>query len=227
MELARLEEDKHLRETYDLFRRFLESSTLAGWVFKAIIHRMLSGGRRSEGPTFPMISNGRNHPAFFSSLFSSAPDTSLSSPTPLRTRTRAVNFTQRGARQRQILYTPTTSLARFTIDPDLDRHTVVISVFQITTSTWHGGSTKDFPPSSAKSWPMYAHFSKTRASMPRSKSHTFRSAPTMDPNISGRCPSTGARASNPTAIARMSSVYAFPSRYVTIRRVYSNFATYS
>jgi len=162
VELMRLEEDKHLREMYDLFRKIPESSALAGWVFEAIVHRTLSGGRQSELEPIPMVSN-RCHPPLFStdpSSLPSTPGTSLLSPAPLHARTRAVrlvNFTHESSNvmlgnvtlENDIYYVPITAnnplFDSFTIDHNLDRGTVVIYFFQITTSSTHGGSAKGYP----------------------------------------------------------------------------------
>jgi len=101
-----------------------------------------------------MISNGRDPPTF-SADSSSAPGASLLSTPPLHARTRTVtrdNFTHglsNSALDESKYYVPTTTnnpfIDSFTIDPDLDRHTVVISVFQIATSSTNGGSAEGCP----------------------------------------------------------------------------------
>jgi len=50
----RLEEDKHLRKAYTFLREFPEGSTLAGWIFEVIAHRVLPGGW-SKGPALRQI----------------------------------------------------------------------------------------------------------------------------------------------------------------------------
>jgi len=166
VELMRLEEDKYLRKTYDLFRKIPESSTLAGWVFEAIVHRMLSDGRELEGPTLRPIRMDRDEsdpPTFSiepSSSPPSTPDASLSSLPPPRARTKAVtlvNFTHKLSDvaldnvtlDNNRYYVPTATnnslFDSFTIDRDLDRDTTVISVFHITTSSTYGGSTEGYP----------------------------------------------------------------------------------
>jgi len=89
----------------------------------------------------------------------STPDASLSSLLPPRARTKTVtlvNFTHKLSDvaldnvtlDNNRYYIPTMTnnalLDSFTIDHDLDRDAVVISVFQITTSA-HGGLTKGYP----------------------------------------------------------------------------------
>ena len=160
VESMRLEEDKHLREAYSFLRKIRESSTtLSRWVFEAIAHRMLSKGRQSEGRTLepmPMVSDDCNPPAFSigPSSTPSTPGTSLPSPAPLHSHTRAVtraDFTpglSDVTLDNDRYYIPATTnnplFDSFTIDPDFDRHTVAISIFQITTSSMHGGSAKGY-----------------------------------------------------------------------------------
>jgi len=136
VELMWLGEDKHFWETYDLFRKAPESSNLAGWVFEAIVHRMLSDGRQSEGPTLrpiPMASNNYEPPTFSAgpfSLSSSTPDAPPSSLALLCARTKVVtriDFTHELSNvtlDNDRYYVPTTAnntlFDSFTIDHDLD-----------------------------------------------------------------------------------------------------------
>ena len=151
VESMRSEQDGRLRETYHRFCMIPEGSIMAGWVFEAIIHRMLSYGWRSaDGPTpqpIRMASNGCDPPTF-----SSTRGTSLSSLAPLGAHTRTfirVDFTE-GLSNVKLdsdrYYVPTVTnnplFDSFTID--LGRRTVVISVFQIATSPRHGGSGKGY-----------------------------------------------------------------------------------
>ena len=159
VESMRLEDVKHLRETYHLIRKLSEGSPLAGWVFKAIVHRILSGGSWSGGPMsqpIRMISDGRNPPALSMNSFSlSIPDASMPPPTPLCIGTRTVirvNFTHKLSdvtldTDRYYISTGDNHplFDSFTIDLDLDRHIVVISVFRIPISPMHEGSAKDDP----------------------------------------------------------------------------------
>jgi hypothetical protein len=51
VESSRLKEDNHLRNTYHLRRGILLASSLAGWLFEAIVHRLVSDGWCSDGST--------------------------------------------------------------------------------------------------------------------------------------------------------------------------------
>jgi len=99
-----------------------------------------------------MVSNGRDPPVFSIDPPSSTPDISLTSFGPLRASTRVfINFTDRQLSDVTLdngkYYIPTAAthplFDSFTID--LDPHTVVISVFRITISPKHEGSTESYP----------------------------------------------------------------------------------
>ena len=97
VESMRLEKHERLREAYHYFHRISVGPNLAGWVFKAIIHRMFSGGWSDGSAPQPirMVSNNSDPPVFSADL-PSVPDAWLPSPAPLSTDTRAVtlvNFT--------------------------------------------------------------------------------------------------------------------------------------
>jgi len=150
VESMRLEEDKHLRETYGFLRRSPESSGLAGWMFEAIVHHMLSDGWRSADGPMPqpirMAPDGCDPPTF------SAPGIPLSSHTPLRACTRTVvrvDFTvglSNVTLDNNRYYVPTATnnafFDSFTID--LAWHAVVITVFLITTSPDDQGSAEGY-----------------------------------------------------------------------------------
>jgi len=161
MESMSLEEDSHLQDMYHLFRRISKASSLAGRIFEAIVHRLLSKGWQSDKPILQpirMVSNCCDPPTFSidpTSQSSSTPDTLLSSLAPVRTGTRAltrVNFTH-GLSDVTLdnnkYYTPITPshppFDLFTINLDPDQHTVVISVLQITISPSHKGSAEGYP----------------------------------------------------------------------------------
>jgi len=159
MESMRLQEDEPLWELYGYFRRVSDGSTLAGWVFEAIVHRMFSGGWRSDSEPMPqpirMFSVG-SVPLFSIDSSSSTPDTMLFFE-PLRTGARAATRVDLSARQLSGVtladdkfYIPTATnnplFDSFTIDSDPSSRTVVISIFQITISTAHGGSAKGYLP---------------------------------------------------------------------------------
>lgn len=155
------EGDEQLWKTYDRIHNMSKSSALAGWLFEAIIHRVLSLGWRLGGHTpqpIRMVSDGRDPPAFStdrSSLSSSTPDISLSFPATIRAGTRAlalVNFIHRLSNvtlDENKYYIPTAAtdflFDSFTIDLDLDRNTAVIYVFQITTSPKYEEPAHGFP----------------------------------------------------------------------------------
>ena len=152
-ELMQLQDVERLREMYEFFHEFPETSAFAGWVFEAMVHRMFSDGRQS-GPTpqpVRMISDGYDPPVFSTDPPSS---TSLSPFGPPRARTRAVTQVNFADRQLSDItfdnrkyYIPTAAahplFDSFTIDMDL--HMVVISVFRITISKKHEGSAEGYP----------------------------------------------------------------------------------
>jgi len=161
MRLMRLKEDEHLRQTYTSLHEFPEGSTLAGWIFEAIAYRALSGGW-SKGPAPQPIRMASDRPdpptCKRPPTFSTdppAPGTLPSPPAPLRASTRAVtrvdfaifdfsDVTLGGDKY----YIPTAAnnhlFDSFTIDLEVGRHTVVISIFQITSSETHAGSGKGY-----------------------------------------------------------------------------------
>ena len=163
MELMQSEEETHLRHLYKYLHRIPESSILAGRIFKALAHRVLSDGWRSDSPLpqpIRMVSDCCDPPVFStdpSFLSSSIPDTSLSFLAPVRDheRTRAVtpvtfttglsNVTLES--NKYYISTSPNSLLfdSFTIDVHHDRSTVIISVFQFTTSPKHAESTQGYP----------------------------------------------------------------------------------
>ena len=88
-----LAEDKHLRGTYAFLHKFPEGSTLAGWVFEAIVHRVLSGGWL-EGPALQpilMASNQSDPPNY---------KTPLPSPHPFPSYPRHPTATLRATRRK-------------------------------------------------------------------------------------------------------------------------------
>jgi len=156
MELMRLQEDEPLWELYEYFRGASDSSTLAGWVFEAIVHRMFPDGWQSGSTPQPirMASNGCVPPVFSTDPSSSTPDTLLFFK-PLRADTRTVTRVDFTSRQLSGVtldngkyYIPTVAndslIDSFTIDSDRSSHTVVISIFQITIFTTHGGSAEGY-----------------------------------------------------------------------------------
>ena len=151
--LMRLRKDSYLRETYDFLHGFPEGSALAGWVFEAIVHRVFSGGwSDGSAPQHILMDSDKNDPPLFSTNRTSTPDASLSSLAPLRTHARDVvrvdfahgldNVTLEDNKY----YIPTATnnplFDSFTVNRH--REAVVISIFQITISTRHEGSTQGY-----------------------------------------------------------------------------------
>jgi len=145
VELMRSQEGDHIREMYAHFRRTRESSRLAGSFFESIAHRVLS---REYIQPIPMLADDSIPPTF------TTDGTPLSPSTPPRDHVKAT-------RQLGLLhelssvtfssgqyYVPTTTtnplFDSFTVDIDADRRTAVISVFSITISPRHGGSSKGY-----------------------------------------------------------------------------------
>ena len=154
-ELMRLQNIERLWEMYQSFHRNPQSSTLAGWVFEAIVHRLLSGGCQS-GPVLRPIRTDHNgssdSPVFYTDPSPPTPDTSSSGPLRLRTRAvTGVNFTDCRLSDMTLkngrYYIPTAAIRplfdSFTID--VDSHTVVISLFRITISPRNEGLAEGYP----------------------------------------------------------------------------------
>jgi len=138
-------EAKHIRETYDLLYRIPKSSCMAGWFFESIAHRML---RAFMLQATPMTSN-RRCPPVFSTPSVSIPDKSLPYLAPRARISMEVNLTHDLSSvtlDKDRYYVPTAVdnplFDSFTIDPD--QRPVEISIFQITTSSKHGGSSKGY-----------------------------------------------------------------------------------
>ena len=153
--LMRLEEDQQLRETYTLLYTTPCDSTLAGCVFEAIAHRMLP--RCLSDRTMPrpiLMVSEKKIPPLFSMCSPSARHASLSSlasPHGHTMNVTRVDFT-RGLSNvtlddgRYYILTASNNplFDSFTIRRDRDKNTVVISIFQITISPKHGGSTEGY-----------------------------------------------------------------------------------
>ena len=152
--LMRLEEDQHLRETYNLLYTTPCDSTLAGCVFEAIAHRRLPrclSYKAMPQPTL-MVSNKENPPLFsmHSPSTRHASLSSLASPHAQIMIVTRVDFA-RGLSNVTLdddrYYIPTASnnplFDSFTIHREQDKKTV-ISIFQITISPKHGGSAEGY-----------------------------------------------------------------------------------
>jgi len=138
-------EDGHLRDMYALLHKVPDSSCFAGSIFEAIAHRVLP---RKYIQPIPMVSDNRNPPTF------STRSTPLLPPTPPRdhiktiVRVDLVHGLSSVTCNRDRFYIPTSTtnplFDSFTIDIDADKRTAVISVFHITVSPRHGGSSKGY-----------------------------------------------------------------------------------
>ena len=148
--LMRLEEDQHLRETYNLLSTTPCGSTLAGCVFEAIAHRILPHSLPDQTMPQPtlMIPNDED-PPLFSMHSPSARHASLSSLASPHVQTMVVTRVDfaRGlgnvTLDDDMYYIPTASnhplFDSFTIRRNPGK-TTVISIFQVTITPKHGGS---------------------------------------------------------------------------------------
>ena len=160
MELMCLREHERIREMYWFFHGHQQSSTLAGWFFEEIVHRLFSSGWKSG--TAPQSTHMGNRGPPDSPLFSTDPPSSTSDTplSPLRPKARSVT---------KVDFTPC-ELGDVTLDSDryyipskanhplFDSFTIdvvphtcekpatgVISIFQITISDGRKGSDKGYP----------------------------------------------------------------------------------
>jgi hypothetical protein len=151
VEWLRLQGCEPLRDMYNLFRDIPESSALAEWVFKAIVHRMFVAGWRVPQPN-PMAFDNSNPPVFSTGPRYRGYNTSLPSFAPQGGGTRAVtrvDFTDSQLSNVTLApneyYVPTAAT-----DPPFDSFIIdhfpqalVISILQITT-LMHKGSDEDY-----------------------------------------------------------------------------------
>ena len=150
-------EVQHVRDTYRLFRNNPIASAYAGSLFELIIHGMLTLGCRStpELQPEPLICMSTiATSAADAPIFTSNPPTSFSTPAfgPLfkSRRTKEFDFANTVENhvtlEENVLYLPTSRtnplFDSFTID--IIEKTVTISIFQITISGEHGGSSKGY-----------------------------------------------------------------------------------
>jgi len=144
------EEVQNLRDTYHYFCTTPEASILAGWVFEAMAHRLLNGWR---GPTPLLMESDLQDPPTFSVNPPQPPNTSLQSlgPPPAGASVVTVNFvggighvTLDKGKYYKAAVTNNPLFDSFTIDYDLDKSTVLISIFQMTISIDHKGSPKGY-----------------------------------------------------------------------------------
>jgi hypothetical protein len=155
MEGMQLEEDRHLWETFNLLHRIRDASGLAGTVFEAIVHRILSRGWRdanSMPQSIRMVAPDKSKPLALSTK-SSTPGTSLPPCALLRadvrtpTRVAFTNEFSDVALDGSRYYTSTSAAHPFFdsfIVDFVEPRTAVISVLQITISPRCGGSAEDY-----------------------------------------------------------------------------------
>jgi hypothetical protein len=205
---------------YEFFHINPRSTTLAGWVFEAIVHRLFSDSWQSGPAPQPIrtASNGCVPPVFSTDLPPSMPDTSLSSFVRLRAGTRTVtrvNFADRQLRDVTLdsdkYYMPTAAthplFDSFTID--LDSQTGLTSIFLIMISPMHEGSTEGYP---------YVRRIMRRVREVLEKTDSNATVKVAYSSTSGRYLSAGTSTPKRTIIGGTASVYAFPSWDIMVRR---------
>ena len=157
VESMQLKENKRLQKIYNSVHWFgSAASTLAGWIFQAMAHRILSSA--STPKPVPMVTNEGNPPAFSTptdppSVASSTLDPSPSSFGQSQTGTRVVtriDFTRELGNVTldcDRYYIPTVAahplFDSFAID--LGQRTVTISVFRMAIPPRHGRSAEGYP----------------------------------------------------------------------------------
>ena len=156
VESMRLKEDEPLREMYCCFHGLSEGGVVAGWIYEAFIHRTFAHGWQGSSESMPQpvrmgSEKGGNSSAF---TISSAPNTSLNPPLPLRADARTVTRIHLPHGLSDVTldsnryYFPRAKnnplFDSFIINFDPDQNTATISIFQITTSETHGGSAEGY-----------------------------------------------------------------------------------
>ena len=148
----RLAEGTYLQQTYDLLHRIPATSAMAGQFFEAYAHRMFSTPYKASRPAPQpvLMTSDNNNPPTFSSDRSLSPPLSQSIPPPIRPSKRHVIYVGLPHDLRRVTlggdrYYTSTSLNNplfdsFTIDHDPRVRTVVLSIFQMTSSQKHGKS---------------------------------------------------------------------------------------
>ena len=137
----RLLEDRRLRDMYDLLHDVPDSSGMAGGIFEAIAHRMLSG-KDTPQPT-AMISDG-NFPPTFSTTDAQPPPASPHDSTRAVMTVDLLHDLSDVTPDSNRYYIPVSAtnplFDSFTIALDAGQHTAVVSIYQITISLKHRGS---------------------------------------------------------------------------------------
>jgi len=148
-------DDQRLRETYGFFNRMAETSGLAGWVFEALAHRTLCKASNSVAASSGVMhSNEKETPTFSTAIPSSAsaipqlpalPISDNGRKETLIDLTRSLDDFQAKS---DIYYIPEATnnplFDSFTVTVDPSQSTALISVFQMTISETHCGSSKGY-----------------------------------------------------------------------------------
>jgi len=139
-------EINQIRETFGSLRHTGERSSLAGWCFEAFAHRVLSGGWEGPAPQLTHMPSKQHDPPVFKTDPSSQP----SSFEPCTRTTKQIKITKEFkdvTLDKGVYYKPAAVnnplFDSFTIDRGLDG-VVVISIFQMTISEKHGGSSDGY-----------------------------------------------------------------------------------
>lgn len=153
--VMRSTENMHLQQTYSLLRKIPATSVMAGQFFEAFAHRMFSTRwESSQPPPQPtlMTSNEAIPPTFSTGPSCSPPQSPP--PMPIRLARRDGVLVDLPDDLSQVTlsgdkyYTPVAPnnplFDSFTIDHIPEDHTVILSIFQMTTSQKHGGSGKGY-----------------------------------------------------------------------------------
>jgi hypothetical protein len=154
VELMRREEDSRLREMCSNFYRIPDSSSMAGWIFEAFVHRIFSHGwNELDGPTPQPTHMAADpfRPSTFTASSSSAPDRSHGLVRFVARTAKRVDLTSDNLEavtlEDNMYYTPSTAndplFDSFTIN-HYGGHTLVISFFHIAISSSHSGSSAGY-----------------------------------------------------------------------------------
>ena len=149
MDSMRLKKDERMRQTYDTLHSIPESSLLAGWVFKAVVHRAFTIG--STLLWDPMDSD-EGDPPTFSTPDGSLPSSSPSSPSfPVHRVDIRVDFNSDLSDvtlDSNRYYIPTVSnhslFDSFIINIGANNRHITISILQITISSTNEGLAKGY-----------------------------------------------------------------------------------
>ena len=159
MESMSLRERERIREIYGFFHGHQQSSTMAGWIFKVIVHRLFSSGWKSGTGPQPIHMGSRG--PYDSPLFSTHPPSSThdTPSSPLHSEARSVTLVDFALRELSDVtldsgkyYIPSAAnhplFDSFTIHvmPPTPQNpaTGIISIFRMTIAKSHQGSDKGY-----------------------------------------------------------------------------------